>query len=147
MQQPHPCARSAADFVARFSAAWTDPSPERLAALVHAETRNYYSGIKQPLNRDGVFRLMATGLKLLPDLRIRVLRWAAAEDVVYIEWAAAATLGRKSVHWRGTDVVTLEGDKEIQAFVYFDPAILRRALLPRPEKWWQLFLALRHARG
>jgi len=111
-------------FVERFAQAWADPTPEALAALVHPDTQNRYPGLDQPVGRTGVEAYFRTVLDAMPDMTLRVDRWVAQEDTVWIEWTATA----RKRSWSGVDIATLRGDREMAAVIYFDTQQARRAL-------------------
>ena len=118
----------AADWVRRFGEAWAAPTPERLAALVHPHTSNLYPFMESAQDRDGLIEFFKTTLTTLPDLELRVTRWAAREDYVLVEWDATATIGGERRQWQGADRFTLEGERGIEGRAYYDSHPIREAL-------------------
>ena len=45
-------------------------------------------------------------LKMLPDLRLEIIRWAPVADSVMIEWEGQASVAGKTLFWRGVDRVS-----------------------------------------
>jgi len=128
--------RDAARFVERFGDAWAGPHPEALLDLLHPEVR-----LLQPIFGPTTGRAAADGgfvrplLRFLPDLRLRVARWSAVGDVVFIEWNASATLAGRPLRWSGVDRFLLAGERAIERVAYFDALPLFMAVLLRPSCW------------
>jgi ketosteroid isomerase-like protein len=72
---------------------------------------------------------------LFPDIRGEVERWAAREDVLYIELTLRATLAGRPVSWRACDRVTLKDGLAVERESYFDPAPLLAAIARSPRAW------------
>jgi ketosteroid isomerase-like protein len=126
----------AARFVGAFAEAWAGPHRERLLALLHPDVR-----LVQPIFGSTTGRETADAMffqplfRLLPDLRIAVTGWSAAGDVVFIEWAASATLGRRPLRWSGVDRFVLAEGRAVERVAYFDALPLVVAILRRPSVW------------
>jgi hypothetical protein len=130
-------ASDAARFVERFADGWSGPHPERLLALLDPDVR-----LIQPLSAPVAGRaaaereLFAPLFRFLPDLRLAVVRWSAAGDVVFIEWTASATLGTGKLRWSGVDRFVLGADgTALERVAWFDPAPLVVAILRHPSCW------------
>jgi hypothetical protein len=129
-----------ARFVERFADGWSGPHPERLLALLHPDVR-----LIQPLSAPVTGRAAAEReifrplFRFLPDLRLTVVRWSAAGDVVFIEWTACATLGKPgTLRWSGVDRFLLGADgTALERVAWFDPAPLLTAILRHPSCWWR----------
>jgi hypothetical protein len=72
---------------------------------------------------------------LIPDLHGDVERWAAYDDLLYIELTVSGTLGGRPVSWRVCDRVTLRDGIAVERESYFDPTVLIGAVLKRPRAW------------
>ena len=128
-----------ARFVERFADGWAGPHPERLLALLAPDVR-----LVQPLSPPVTGRTAAAReifgpiFRFLPDLRLAVVRWSAAGDVVFIEWTAAATLGTGVLRWSGVDRFLLGADgAALERVAWFDPAPIVAAILRHPSCWWR----------
>lgn len=113
---------AATAFVARWAKAWDkpDPSGELFKNLMHSDTQNKIPPMTEPADRDGVIAHFSAVLQRLPDLRIKVIRWAPTGDTVIIEWLASATVAGRVLNWTGTDRIRLRGDCGYEAVVYWD---------------------------
>jgi hypothetical protein len=126
----------AAEFVRRFAAGWAGPSPEELLDLLDEHVR-----LVQPIIPPSTGRAAADAtffrplLRFIPDLRVKVERWSAAGDVLFIEWTASATLAGREISWPGVDRFVLSGQRAIERVSYFDPLPLLVATLRRPRSW------------
>jgi SnoaL-like domain len=134
-----PPALDAARFVERFADGWAGPHPDRLLALLDRDVR-----LVQPLSPPVTGRAAAAReifgpiFRFLPDLRLSVVRWSAAGDVVFIEWTASATLGTGTLGWSGVDRFLLGADgSALERVAWFDPAPLVAAILRHPSCWWR----------
>jgi len=110
----------AEDWVARFAANWAKPSPKKLHDLMHADTRNLIPPMKEPGDREGVVAHFDEVLRMIPDFRLEVIRWAATADTVMIEWQGSATVAGKALSWRGIDRISLRDSKTYEGQVYWD---------------------------
>jgi hypothetical protein len=126
----------AAEFVRRFAAGWAGPFPEQLLDLLDENVRLVQPIIPPSTGREAAaatfFRPL---LRLVPDLRVKVERWSAAGDVLFIEWTASATLAGRRISWPGVDRFVLSGGRAIERVSYFDPLPLLGATLGRPAGW------------
>jgi predicted SnoaL-like aldol condensation-catalyzing enzyme len=107
-------------WVASFSNSWRSLDPDSLREGMQPDTRNLIPPMSSPANQDGVVAHFREVLKLLPDLSLKVLRWAPVGDTVMIEWAASATYASKPLEWRGIDRVSLINGKTYESQAYWD---------------------------
>jgi ketosteroid isomerase-like protein len=110
----------AEDWVARFAANWAMPSAGDLRDLMHDDTRNLIPPMKEPGDREGVVAHFDNVLRMIPDFRLEVIRWAATADTVMIEWQGSATVAGKALGWRGVDRISLRDGKTYEGQVYWD---------------------------
>jgi predicted SnoaL-like aldol condensation-catalyzing enzyme len=107
-------------WVATFSDHWSSLNPDSLREMMQPDTRNLIPPMSSPANQDGVVAHFREVLKLLPDLSLKVLRWAPVGDTVIIEWVASATYASKPLEWRGIDRVSLINGKTYEGQAYWD---------------------------
>ena len=128
--------RDPARFVEEFARGWAGPDAGALLDLLHPDVQ-----LRQPMFAPTTGREMAAALlfgplfRFLPDLRLAVVRWSTADDTVFIEWTASATLGGRPLRWSGVDRFTLADGRAIERVAYFDAVPLLVAVLRRPSTW------------
>jgi ketosteroid isomerase-like protein len=111
---------AAKDLVARFAARWDRPDIDALRDLMHPDTRNLIPPMAAPGDREAVIEHFRGVLGVLPDLRLKVMRWAPTGDAVMIEWRAAATVAGERLSWTGVDRFNIRGERMYEASVYWD---------------------------
>jgi len=126
---------AAEDFVRRFSAFWSDPSPEKMGALLTPDVT-----LIQPLSppMHGLEAARAEFGKLfawLPDLRATVDAWGVNGADLFIEFRLRATVGGKRLEWPVVDRFVMRGDKAEKRVTYFDAMPLVVQLLRTPSAW------------
>ena len=132
---------TAARFVERFQAYWSDPDPEDLRAILTDDVR-----LVQPLAPPtrGIDAAIASFRRLFaqfPDLRATVDRWRGDDTCVFIEFRLRTTLGRGVVEWPAVDRFTLRGDKASERVSYFDGIPLALRLVRHPGVAWRALRA------
>jgi predicted SnoaL-like aldol condensation-catalyzing enzyme len=120
-----------ADMVARWADNWNEPNPDSdyFRNLMHSDTRNQIPPMTAPADREGVVAHFSEVLRRLPDLRIKVVRWAPTADCVLIEWLAAATVAGEKLEWTGVDRIRIRGDRAYEARVYWDTRQLDQRMM------------------
>jgi hypothetical protein len=126
----------AAQFVRAFGDGWAGPHADQLLALLDARVR-LVQPIFPPTSGHEAARATFFGplVRFLPDLRLEVDRWSAADEVVMIEWTASATLAGRPLRWSGVDRFLLAGGRAVERVAYFDALPLLVAILRRPSCW------------
>lgn len=133
---------SMADWVDTFIHVWEAPVErlERMLALLSddvvlkAPTRPPESHGKQA-GRAAFKR----ALRALPDLRARVIRWAAADGVLFIEMEFSATVAGRPFTWLNTDRFVFEKGEAVERIAFFrDSGAVFRAMRSRPSGWVQM---------
>jgi hypothetical protein len=127
--------------VEKFTAAWTRPTVEGLAALLHPEVR-----LRAPLmnptagyvaSREETRRLLA----LWPDVRIDVGRWSATDDLVFIDITIHATFAGRPIRIEAIDRILLRDGLVVERVSYVsEPLSLLLNVLLRPSgwlRWWR----------
>ena len=118
---PTPAQLAAAEtWVAKFAANWDHPDPDGLRPLMHEDTRNLIPPMAEPGDREGVVAHFKGVLQMLPDFRLRILRWAPVADTVMIEWEGSASVAGRPLTWRGVDRISLRDGKTYEGQVYWD---------------------------
>ena len=111
---------AAKDIVARFAERWNKPDADSLRDLMHRDTQNLIPPMAKPGDREAVVEHFRGVLKMLPDLRVEVIRWAPTGDAVMVEWRATAKLAGQALSWTGVDRFNIRGDRMYEANVYWD---------------------------
>jgi SnoaL-like domain len=130
---------AAEQFVHSLAEAWRSPSHtvlvERVRPLFAPTVR-----LSQPLWRttrglDG-FERHLTGLQaIVPDLQGRVVGWAAAGEVLYVEFELTGTIARKRLRLRSCDRIVLRDGLAIERHAFIDLLPLLCAIATRPTVW------------
>lgn len=81
--------------------------------------------------------------EVFPDMKATVGDWACAPRVLFVEIEFAATIGGKSVRWRGVDRFRIEQGAVVERIAFFNPLRVRRALLANPRGWAQMLRLIR----
>jgi hypothetical protein len=125
-----------AKVVEQFRSGWDRPEP-------HGWDPFFDDAMEfvQPMLRDGLgpavwWEESSRTLKLLPDLRAEVLRWAGADEDLFIHIRFHATLAGKPMSWDAVDWlrVTPEGTAVFRES-FFDSVPVAATLLRRPRSW------------
>ena len=111
---------AAKDMVARFAASWDRPNADSLRDLMHPDTRNVIPPMTEPGDREAVVEYFRAALSRLPDMRLEVVRWAATDDAVMIEWEATASVAGQPLSWTGVDRFNVRDGRIYQGHVYWD---------------------------
>ena len=111
---------AARDLVVRFAESWSHPNADSLRDLMHPDTRNLVPPMTQPGDRETVVEQFRQVFTRLPDLRVRIVRWAPTDDAVLVEWEASASVAGQPISWMGVDRINIRGDRMYQSNVYWD---------------------------
>jgi len=128
---------AAEEFVIKFADFWSNPSPQRLAELLHPDVV-----LVQPL-APRVVGIEAAQAKFhrfcycLPGLRACVDRWCSCGDLVFIEFRLCARIGGDVTEWPNVNRLVLRDGKAIERATYFDPLAILPTLLRHPSVWWR----------
>ena len=130
-----------ATFVRAFAEAWARPDPDRLAALLHPDARLVAPLMTTTIGRAAGREELRRLILLWPDVRIEVVRWSAAGDVVFIEIVMAATFAGHPLRIPAVDRIVLEDGLVRERVTYVsDPLALVATLATRPSgwrRWWR----------
>jgi hypothetical protein len=125
-----------ADFAARFTAYWEQPSVDGLGILLTPDV--VLRAPMMPTTRDlaGGKRAFARMLKAIPDLRGAVHRWGPTDDGLLIEFTLSGTVAGATLSWDAVDRIVLREDGLATSRIsYFDSSALVRAAVLRPRAW------------
>lgn len=128
----------ASEFVDRFESAWAKSDADALAELLADDVV-----LIQPLVPDTVGRTAAHDqfsrlLRFIPDLHVTVHRWAAQDDVLFIEFTLSGTFGGRDVSWPAVDRFLLRDGLAAERISYFDSMPLALTIMKRPKGWRRL---------
>ncbi|TCC03949.1 nuclear transport factor 2 family protein [Kribbella soli] len=127
--------------VRQFRIAWEKPDPHAWDGFLDDSVR-----FVQPMLRDGVgpalwWEEFARTQALLPDLRVEVLRWAGAEENVFVHIRFVATAGGRPLSWEAVDLLKLSPEGRLLfRESFFDSVPPAAALARRPRawlRWWR----------
>jgi hypothetical protein len=130
--------------VRQFRNAWDKPDPHAWDGFLDDSVR-----FVQPMLRDGVgpalwWEEFARTQALLPDLRVEVLRWAGAEENVFVHIRFSATAGGRPLSWEAVDLLKLSAEGQLLfRESFFDSVRPAAALVRRPRawlRWWRSWI-------
>lgn len=107
-------------FVARFADAWSDPDPAVFRTFWHDDGRLLHPTMNEPIMADAIPPHIRGVITAIPDVSLRVVRWASRDEHLFIEWELVGTLGGERIVVPGVDRFTLRGARAIEAVAYFD---------------------------
>jgi ketosteroid isomerase-like protein len=96
-------------FIEQFRTAWAAPTIDLLLALMHPDITYVQPLLPDVHGREQAGAHWRRIFSLGPDLRVDVVEWAAsADNVVYIEVRAHATVGGKALSWPAVERCELD---------------------------------------
>ncbi|MBX2802114.1 MAG: nuclear transport factor 2 family protein [Myxococcales bacterium] len=130
----------AEDWVASFEELWRQgrASTDRFMRLMGPTIRLVAPGLSPTVGRAAGTEAFRRTFRLFPDLRAEVLRWSAREDCLFIEMQFSATAGGRPCRWWNVDRFLFQDGYAVERIAYFNPLVVRRALLRSPVGWCQL---------
>ena len=130
---------SAADpseFVDRFAAFWSAPSPDRLDEVLGDRVRLVTPMTPDSATLEEARASFAEIFELITDLTGEVRRWGATGDGVLIELTLSGRIGGRPVSLDATDRIVIgEDGRATERISYFDPGPLVLTALRRPRAW------------
>ena len=90
------------------------------------------------MTRDDLPGYYARVLAAMPDFRLEVEKWAANDNVIFLEWTISGKFGGQETAWRGIDRHTLRGAQSINGVSYFDTLPLWSRLDPTMKRGFLL---------
>jgi steroid delta-isomerase-like uncharacterized protein len=127
-----------AEFVDRFQHAWRQCSADALLELLTDDVL-----LRQPSMPDLVGKAAAREaftrlFRAIPDLKATVHRWAAQDEVVFIEFTLSGEFGGRPVSWPAVDRFVVRDGLGAERVSYFDGGKLLVEFLKRPRGWRRL---------
>jgi ketosteroid isomerase-like protein len=128
----------AAAFVERFEIAWSKSNADALGALLADDVVLIQPAMPAIRGKEQAHKTFSRLFRLIPDLHVMVHRWAALDDVLFIEFTLVGTFGGGEVHWPAVDRFLLRDGLAAERISYFDPLPLLLTTLKRPRGWRRL---------
>jgi limonene-1,2-epoxide hydrolase len=126
-------------FVDRFETQWAKSNADALGELLTDDVVLIQPGMPSTRGKQEAHAVFSRLFKLIPDLHVCVHRWAAHEEVVFIEFSLVGTFGGGEVRWPAVDRFLLRRGLVAERISYFDPLPLMLTVLKRPRGWRRLF--------
>jgi ketosteroid isomerase-like protein len=129
---------SASEFVDGFASAWGKSDVDGLLALLTDDVV-----LRQPMipttsgkaaAREAFSRLFVA----FPNLTATVHRWAADQDLLFIEFTLHCSFGGRPLSWPAVDRFVLRDGLAAERVSYFDAMPLFLEILKRPRGWRDL---------
>jgi len=120
-------------FMQVYREIWSSFDVDRLEKfeMVHPEARIDHSGMEQPIRGDEEPDYIRGIKAAMPDISLEVRNWAAAESVVFVEYAMEATVAGEPLAWDGIGRFELRDGRVIDAIGRWDTAPLLAARAPQ----------------
>lgn len=122
-------------FVERFESAWSTSDADVLAALLADDVVLIQPAMPSTRGKEEARKVFSRLLRMIPDLHVDVHRWAARDDVVFIEFTLVGTFGGREVSWPAVDRFLLRDGLIAERISYFDPVPLMLTIAKRPRGW------------
>ncbi len=119
-------------FSDRFAEAWSEPTPERLAALLHPDVVLYQPHLPPIRGREAARREFERLFAWIPTLHGEVHRACEDGELVFVEWTMKLPIGGDEVRIRAVDRFLVADGLGVERAVYFDQVALLRAVLSHP---------------
>jgi limonene-1,2-epoxide hydrolase len=137
-------------FVDQFAEGWALPKPEAFfeyfAPLIAADARFRQPLFPTAVGPEGFRRTFQPLFELIPDLVANVRRWAAREEVVFIESTFVGTLDRAAAEFDVCDRFVLRDGIIAERTSYSDPTAIFGAIARHPSVWPRTVSSLLTAR-
>lgn len=128
----------AASFVDRFEARWSKSSADALGELLTDDVVLIQPAMPSIAGKRAANDAFSRLFRLIPDLHVQVHRWAAHDQVLFIEFTLIGTFGGREVSWPAVDRFLLRDGLAAERISYFDPMPLMLTTLRRPRGWRRL---------
>jgi ketosteroid isomerase-like protein len=131
-------AADAAEFVRRFESAWATSNTDVLLELLTDDVVLIQPAMPSMAGKEDARETFTRLFRLIPDLHVHVHRWAARDDVLFIEFTLVGTFGGREVSWPAVDRFLLRNGIAAERISYFDPLPLMLTTMKRPRGWRRL---------
>jgi hypothetical protein len=128
----------ASEFVRRFESAWATSNADVLVELLTDDVVLIQPAMPATASKEAARQAFRRLLRLIPDLHVRVHRWAARDEFLFIEFNLIGTFGGREVSWPAVDRFLLRDGLAAERISYFDPLPLMLTTLKRPRGWRRL---------
>jgi limonene-1,2-epoxide hydrolase len=128
----------AARFVEGFETAWSKSNAAALGELLTDDVVLIQPAMPKIRGKREAHETFSRLFRMIPDLHVRVHRWAARDDLVFIEFTLVGTFGGGEVSWPAVDRFLLRDGLVAERISYFDPLPLFLTTLKRPRGWRRL---------
>ncbi len=130
-----------------FAEGWALPKPDgfltHFLPLIDSEATFTQPMFPVAHGHDQIATLFRRLFALLPDMTAIPTRTAVQHDIVFIESACSATLGRKPTRFSVCDRFQIQDGKIIDRRAYSDSLPLVLTTLRRPSSWPRALMARR----
>jgi SnoaL-like protein len=113
-----------------YAANGNNPDPYKFQQFYTPDARMINPGFVRPLRRGELPGYYAALKSQIHDLRMRMERWAAAPQMLFIEWTVTGEIGGRRFELANTDRFTLRGMLAAEGVAYFDNMQLRAMTEP-----------------
>jgi len=125
----------AADFVRRFEEAWAKSNADAIIDVLAADVVLRQPLMPEIVGRDAAHEAFERLFRSFPGLTATVHGWAAAGDVVYIDFTLHGEVGGRPLSWPAIDRFVVRDGLAVERVSYFDGSRLVVEILKRPRAW------------
>jgi steroid delta-isomerase-like uncharacterized protein len=127
-----------AEFVERFQHAWRQCSADALVELLTDDVVLHQPSMPDIVGKHAAREAFTRLFRAIPDLKATVHRWAAQDDLVFIEFTLSGEFGGRPLSWPAVDRFTVRDGLGAERVSYFDGGKLLIEFLKRPRGWRRL---------
>lgn len=107
-------------FIEHYMEVWPSFDADRLDVAIDPEATVHHPGMEGPIRGTDEPDYLRAIKTLMPDISLKVVNWAASDDVVFVEYEISGTLAGQSLNWTGIGRFKLRGDRAIDAIGRWD---------------------------
>jgi steroid delta-isomerase-like uncharacterized protein len=128
----------AAEFVRRFEQAWARSNADALMELLTDDVVLRQPTLPDTVGKAAAHKAFTRVFQAFPGLTATVHRWAADDDVVFIEFTLSGEFGGRPLSWPAVDRFILRDGLAAERVNYADGGNLFAEILKRPRGWRRL---------